>query len=378
MEKKQDKKKQIKKIKFYSLTKILSYDCIYNMIYGERSNGKTFAVHEYIIKRFWETGECGAIIRRWEIDFQGKNGQATFDGVVNADIIKKTTNGKWDGIRYYAGRWYFAKYDDKLDKVVTMEKPFCYAFALTMGEHYKSTSYTSVTTILFDEFLTRKSYVPDEFILFQNIISTIVRQRDNVKIFMLGNTVNNYSPYFEEMGIREHIKKMKQGDIEIVNYGESGLTLAIEYCGSNKEGKLSDKYFAFNNPKLKMITSGSWEMNIYPHLPYKYINDDVKFSYFVMFNGETLHCEIIEKKKGEVFTYIHRKTTPIKEDKDIVFSPEYSPSVYRARRITKPYLKIHKYILDFFKQEKVFYQSNEVGEIMRNYLDWCDNENLYR
>ena len=378
-----EKKQKKEKIKFYSLSKILSYNCIYNMIFGERSNGKTYAVHEYILKKFWNEHDQAALVRRWEEDFRGRNGQATFDGVVGSGFVEKLTKGEWTSIKYYAGKWYLARFDEKLNRVVQMEEPFCYGFALTMGEHYKSTSYTRVTTILFDEFLTREGYLPDEFISFQNVISTIVRQRDNVKIFMLGNTVNKYCPYFEEMGIRGHVEKMKQGDIEIVTYGESKLTLAIEYCATNKQGKESDKYFAFNNPKLQMITGGAWEMALYPHLPYKYSRQEVKFEFYIIFDHQTLHCEIIKLKRNKedknrigIFTYVHRKTTPIRDTKDIVFSTEFSTNPYHFRKITKPREKLDKKISRIFLNERVFYQSNEIGEVVRNYLEWCKSDSI--
>ncbi|MGC5276152.1 hypothetical protein ACPXAM_23725, partial [Escherichia coli] len=88
--------------------------------------------------------------------------------------------------------------------------------------------------------------------------------------YMLGNTVNKYCPYFAEMGL-EHIPKMTQGTIDVYAYGNSDLTVAVEYCKSpdSKVKEASHKYFAFNNPKLEMITGGAWELNIYPHLPYK-------------------------------------------------------------------------------------------------------------
>ena len=375
--------KKEEKVKFYSLSRILSFGCLYNMIFGERSNGKTYAVHMYMVDKFWNKGEQSAIIRRWEEDFRGRNGQATFDGIVSNGEIEKLTKGEWTTIRYFAGKWYFARFDEKLNRVISMEEPFCYGFALTMGEHYKSTSYTKITTILFDEFLTRDGYIPNEFVSFQNVLSTIIRQRDNVKIFMLGNTVNKYSPYFEEMGIRNHVEKMKSGDIEIVSYGDSGLTLAIEYCASTKQGKLSDKYFAFDNPKLKMITGGEWELALYPHLPYKYTRDEVKLEFFIMFDHQTLHCEVIKLKKKKddesrigVFTYVHRKTTPIQNEKDIVFSPTYSTNPHHFRKISKPREKLDRKISKIFLNERVFYQSNEVGEIIRNYLEWCQTDKL--
>ena len=191
-------------MKYYSLKKILQHNATYNVIFGERSNGKTFAVHEYGLKEFWEHGGQMAIIRRWQDDFIGKRGSTMFDGIVNAGVVERVTNGEWTGIYYFSSRWYLCRYED--GKRITMETPFAYGFAITSQEHDKSTSYPAVRTILFDEFLTRSAYIPDEFVLFCNVLSTIIRQRDDVKIFMLGNTVNKYCPYFKEMGMK-HIPR---------------------------------------------------------------------------------------------------------------------------------------------------------------------------
>ena len=68
---------------------------------------------------------------------------------------------------------------------------------------------------------------------------------------------------FAEMGLT-HIDKMKQGTIDVYTYGTSELTVAVEYCESMKGSKENNYYFAFNNPKLNMITSGAWELNLYP------------------------------------------------------------------------------------------------------------------
>lgn len=367
------KTKKEGKIKYYSLTNILSMNAIYNVIVGERSNGKTYSVEEYGLKEFCEKGHQMAIVRRWREDFVGKNGSAMFSALVANNLPAKFTDGQWTDIYYQASRWYLCKWDDKLNKRILQEKPFAYGFAISSGEHDKSTSYPDIKTILFDEFITRRAYIPDEFIEFQNILSTIIRERDDVKIFMLGNTVNQFSPYFSEMGLT-NITKMKQGTIDLYTYGTSELTVAVEYCASNKQGKKSDKYFAFDNPKLNMITSGAWELAIYPHLPYKYKSNEIEFTYFIEFYNNILQCEIINSQ-GNVFTYIHRKTTPLKYDyNDIVFTCSYNPSYLVRRKLTKPFDDIGKKIYYFFKTDKVFYQDNNIGEIVRNYLQWSDTD----
>ena len=207
-----------------------------------------------------------------------------------------------------------------------------------------------------------------------NVISTIVRQRSDVKIFMAGNTVNQYCPYFTEMGLT-HIKEMDKGAIEVYKYGESKLRVAVEYADSiSKKGKPSDIYFAFDNPKLTMITGGSWEMAMYPHLPYKYLPKDVIFTYFMRFNDELLQCKIINTNNS-LFTYIHRKTTPIQnEDKDIIYELEYDPRPNHIRNMRHCSLKLNKKIGQFFADNQVFYQDNEVGEIVRNYLVQCGHD----
>lgn len=356
------------KQKFYNLDPILKKQCQYNLIIGERSNGKTYSVLLYGLRKYVETGQQMAYVRRWREDFIGKRGSVLFDGHVKNGEIEKLTHGEYNGVYYFSSKWFLCLYEDG-ERVRVDEKPFCYAFSIASAEHDKSTSYPDITTICFDEFLTRKYYLPDEFVQFMNLLSTIIRQRNNVKIFMLGNTVNYYAPYFSEMGIK-HIKEMQQGDIDIYTYGDSKLQVAVELCKPNKNGKQSDFYFAFDNPKLSMITGGYWEVDLYPHCPCKYTPKEVYFKYFIDFNNELLECEIVRKNEG-VFTFIHPKTTDIKDKNAIVFSltDDYLPCHFKD--ITRPYTQKTAIIWEFFKRDLVFYSDNNTGEVVKNYLNVC-------
>lgn len=358
--------------KYYSLTNILKRNAQYNIIFGERSNGKTYACLKYGIEQYAKHGYEMAYIRRYREDFIGKRGASLFEAICGNGEIKKLTNGMWTDVYYYSSRWYFCKYVDGTR--ITDEKPFCYGFALSAAEHDKSTSYPNITTIVFDEFITRQNYLVDEFTILANVISTIIRQRTNVIIFMLGNTVNKYScPYITEMGLK-HFRDMKQGDIDIYKYGDSELIVAVEYCMPNKKGKPNNYYFAFDNPKLSMITSGEWEIEIYPHLPYKYKPKNVVCHYYICYLDMWLHAEIVVLPNC-TFTYIHPKTTPLSEydsNNTIIFSDKINPKPNYIRRINEPRTPAMKRIYEYYITDKVFYSSNEVGEIMRNYLNWCD------
>lgn len=374
------------RLNYYSLNRVLEEDCHYSMIYGERSDGKTFSVLEYGLLRYIFLGEKMAIIRRYDVDFQGKRGREVFKNFTEnakfGNMIKTFTEGKWSTIYYYSGCWYFAKRTEK-GELLREPDPFCYAFAITGQEHDKSTSFPRITTILFDEFITRGIYLPEEFVLFTNVLSTIIRDRDDVKIFMCGNTVNKYNLYFAEMGL-DNVRKMKQGDIQIYKFAvynklgektDKELKVCVNFSdGAGNKGKSSDVYFAFGNPKLQMITNGIWELAIYPHLPYKYTKDNICGEYFIVWEEDILHCEIIQQDMM-YYTYIHRKTTPIQDEKsDIVFTLDYNPAPNFRRKITNPPDEIGRKIYYFFKNDKVFYQDNEVGEIVRNYIQWCKSD----
>ena len=365
-------------MKYYSLTNILKKNARYNMIFGERSNGKTYSVLDYAVQRYFKTGKQIAVIRRWREDFKGKRGAAYFDNLVfngeGVNKIKEYSKGKYDHVTYISGRWFMAYYDDELEKNITAPEPFAFAFSLTEMEHEKGNSYPLVDTILFDEFMSRGMYLPDEFVLFMNTLSTIIRHRNDVKIFMCANTVDMIGcPYFKEMGLK-HVKEMKKGDIDLYEYGNSGLKVAVEYSDSpNKDGKPSDVYFAFDNAKLKMITSGEFELDFYPHLIDSIEKHQIVFSYFILFDDQLLQADIV-MRENETFTFIHPKTTPIKhENRDIIFTTDANPQFNYCGRLTKPINKAVRKLFWYYVANKVFYSDNEVGEVVAHYLYWCNN-----
>ena len=357
-------------MKYYSLNKINKKNATYNVIFGERSNGKTYATLKQVLENYFSDGSQFAYIRRWSVDVQPKRMNNLFNAIIEDGYLEKLSGGKFTAIFYRTGRFYLCTYNDKGKPIYNEEDIIGYAFSLSENEHNKANSYPRVTTIIFDEFLTNKIYLPDEFIIFMNTVSTIVRQRTNVKIYMLGNTVNKFCPYFKEMGLT-NILTMKQGTIDVYTYGETKLKVAVEYADSKKKFKKNNFYFAFNNPKLKMITGGSWELNIYPHAPVKWLPKNIMFTYFIDFNDSIYQCEIINKD-ANVFTYIHEKTTPIKNpDKDIIYTLDYNPKINYNINILKPLNDYQNKITWFFTHDRVYYQNNNVGDAINNYLKIC-------
>lgn len=360
------------KFRFYDIRETLKAypNAHYYVIYGERSNGKTYSSLDYALERFVKHGEQFAYVRRMGEDVRRKHMTVLFAGHESNGRISELTKGIFNGVEFIGGKFYLTGYDED-EKPIKMEEPCGFTFDLNSMEHYKSTSFPNVTTIIFDEFLSRVGYLPNEFILFQNTISTIVRLRTNVKIIMLGNTVNKYCPYFTEMGLT-HVREQKNGTIDVYHYGSSQLEVVVEYCESSEKrgGKDSNVYFAFDNPQLQMITAGEWEISIYPHLPAKYRPMDVIANVFFIFDGEILHGEIIDLDSGP-FMFIHRKTTQIKEELEEVVYCDFPSEKYNYKTaLTKHTDPLSRKVQQFIREGKVFYADNEVGEILRNYCVW--------
>lgn len=366
-------KKKTGKSGFFDPLKMLFYRTLYIIVYGERSNGKTFGSLLCAIIRYFLYGELFAYVRRWDEDFRPKAISRLFGGLEKLGVIAYLSGGEWNHIVHRSRMFYLASYDED-GKEILSETPIGYGFALTQMEHDKGGTYPpNVTTIVFDEFLTRGMYLPDEMALFANVLSTVLRDDGQAKIWMLGNTVSKYCPYFREMGLI-HIREMEIGGIQEYTGTREDCTIVVHWADGLPDGKETDKYFAFDNPKLKMITEGRFETAIYPHCPFEIAAADIVFTFFVDFDNNLLRGDVIVHDGCEFIMFVP-KTTELKyPDDELIYSDKHDSRMNWRRRITRPMNKTERAILDLIRAEKVFYSDNETGEIMRNYLNWCISE----
>lgn len=379
---------------FYSLKEILSRCPLakYYMIFSERSNGKTHSVLELALNEYLNQGKQLGIIRRFETDYLEGNAEEMMKTLTankyRGNIVEEMSKGKWNGFIWRQRKFTLCRRNADGEYEEIDSEPFAHTFYLAGAEHKKSVSYPKIKNVLFDEFLTNGLYLPNETVKFFSLVSTIVRLEDDVRFFLCGNTVSQYSPYFADFGI-DRVRQMKKGTIDIYKYGDSGLEVAVEYAEfpeTMKDGKRfkkkSDVYFAFkDNPHLKMITEGEWETNLYPHLPVDYHFWDVQYKFYIVFEGDNFECEFIVPDDGATlpFVYIHRKTTPIKDEENFkkgyyCFKQEYDNRPLFSRDMTKPRNRLEKKILGFFAEDRVFYQDNLLGESIRRYFEWCSQQ----
>lgn len=353
----------------------LRYKALYYIVMGKRSNGKTFSALDVCLEFYFDFGEEFVIMRRWESDLTGGLAAGFFTDLVAEGRIQYWSGGLWEDVSYFSGKYYLCRWeeDEKGNrKMIRDIKPFAYAVSLNNMEHYKGAKFPFVKNIIFDEFIGNVKPLKNEFaVYFQNMLSTIVRGKEDCRIFLIANTISTENEYFDEMGIYD-VESMQPGDVRLYQIGQTDEQIYLEF--SDAPGNLkANKYFAFNNPRLNVITGSGdgWALRLYPKAPFNWKEENVKFRYVINYNKKYLLCEVIEIN-NTMFTFVSKKTTPIKdENKDLIYSTEYDPRPNWRRSIKKPVDDLDRELLRFFRDGKVFYSSNYVGETCRKYFEWA-------
>ncbi len=362
------RKPQEAKSKWWDRTALDETGAVYRLAIGGRGIGKTYSVCRTILEQYLKKGKRSAYIRRYEEEITPKNIAALFNPHI--DYIVEASEGKYNAISYRAKEWHLC-YIDEDGKVLEKDPTaFCISAAINTWMTTKGQDRGEVSIILFDEFLIREQYLRDEFVDFMNVVSSLIRDRDGAIIYMLANSVSKYSPYWKEFGITG-IESMQQGDIRIYQYGESDLTLAIEYCADvSATDKVASKYFAFDNPRLKMVREGQWEILDYDRLPRgkSIFPADIRYKFYIDFNDHLL-CGNLVHQGSELFIFIHEQTKEIKIDrKTIIYTMKPTTELFHVHFLKDCPTEIHKMIRDLILKKAVFVSNNEVGEVFRN---WC-------
>lgn len=355
---------------FWNITPILKHKATYNIIYGQRGNGKTYGVCKKIIDEYLNTGTPSAYIRRLDEMIKPANIQLLFDP--HLDLIKKCTNGEYNCIIYRQHGFYLAFRDPETNLKLTQDpNPFCRTYSINTAETTKGQDAGPVKYIVFDEFITRSFYLTNEFILYQNLLSSIIRNRDGITIFMLANTVNKYCPYFREMGLTR-IATQKPGTIDIYKVGKTKTKIAVEYCDKAAATAKINHYFAFDNPELSMITAGAWEMSLYRHPPKGTATASAEFEFFVIFDTNVIRGAIYLHNDNPIIIF-SPKTTEIKDyDNQLIYGDKIdSTNPLHQTNLMYNETRAHQLIINLLKQHKTYFASNDVGEIVANWLKWA-------
>lgn len=348
----------------YNLDKIDNLNANYNLIYGEKSNGKSYQVkHKKGIEKYLKTGRRFILMRRWESDLTSAWIESYFSDV----DIQKLTNNKYNCVTKFRNELYLTTMTEDYKK--KRGEKIGYAIPISLEQRYSGASFLDVDDIIVEEFMSRGIYIVNEPSKLMTFYSTVDRKRGTTKLWLVGNTVSRVCPYLKEWGLYDIMKNQKQGDINttIIHNEENDVKIAVEYCRSS-----GGKTMAIGQAK-NMIDKGEWQTDIQPKLPKSYKAYDILFRFGFQYQSFKFICEYLvdkqEKKYPCWFIYPYNKNFG---DNFIVFSDEIKISPYWQRDIYNVTIKNEKlkHLFQTFREDKIFFSSDMCGTDFKQVIDF--------
>lgn len=376
----------------YNIDNIDSLGANINLIYGERSNGKSYQVkhkkgvlkyledtvtyHDNytdkgnIIKECIKKGSRFILMRRWREEISSDLIEKYFDDV---DIMKLTDN-KYNCITMFKKQLYLSIYNNEDGKIKRVER-IGYVVALSTEQKYAGGSFLDVTDIIFEEFMSRGIYINSEPSKLMNFYSTVDRKRGTTRLWLVGNTISKVCPYLTEWGLMDIIKHQKQGDINTLwiptgEFDEDGISVevkvAIEYCKSTGNssyviGKHAD-----------MLNKGEWQSDPQPHLPKSYKCYKILYRLVFLYQGFKFIGEyLMDNENKDTCWFVYPYEGKIK-DNILVFSDVIKTSPYWQKDIYNPLIKNDRLrdLLKTFKESNIFYASDMCGTDFKQVIDF--------
>lgn len=195
--------------KYYDPQPMESFNSLFNFIVGDRGLGKTFYYSKRRpIDRFLKHGEQFIYLRRYkdELKTLGEFFKDIEEFYPNNELKVKNRVFYCDG------------------------KVMGFAVPLSTANHYKSTAYPKVQSIVYDEFILEKGFVryaPNEVKSFLNFYETVARDRPDVKVFFLGNAISLVNPYFVHWKIMPNSKDRFTKVMKTERDGRKGRHLIV-------------------------------------------------------------------------------------------------------------------------------------------------------
>lgn len=369
-----------KKIVYYNLDNIDSENANFNLIYGERSSGKSYqlkhkkAINPYLesVKDSIKNARRFMLVRRWKEEIKPEKIEQYF---LDVDIYS-LTDGKYNCITLFKGKLWLSVYDPESKPQLKRGDYIGYVVSLSTEQTYAGASYLDVDNIIFEEFMARdRGYLgksePDKLM---NLYSTVDRKRGTTKLWLVGNTISRVCPYIEQWGLHEIVSNQKQGTIETTfvptgSYDDEGnpevIKIALEYCkstgtSSHVIGKHKD-----------MLNSGAWQSDPQPHLPMSYNEYDVMFRMLFKFQGFMFIAEYLFDNIDNYCWYVYPYKGEITSDllvisDEVRFDRHWQRNVYNID-IDNPTLKR---LLSTFRENNIFYASDLCGTDFKQAIDF--------
>ena len=357
-------KKDVKNL-HYNLDNIVKVNADINIIFGARSDGKSYQLkHKRGVEKYLKTGRRFILLFRLRENITNNLIEQYFQDV----DVDKLTNGAYNCITMYRGALYLSVFNVDTNKVEKRGDKIGYVRALSIEQNYAGGSYLDVDDIIFEEFVSRTNYLSNEPDKLMNFYCTVDRKRGTTKLWLAGNSISKVCPYFYEWGIDKVLRQMKQGEIKTFDKmatEDDKVVIAVEYC--KNFGKSSH---AIGNG-ANMMNSGAWQTSPQPHLPksqkeYRKVCEVVFYYKNMMFTGFLL-CD---NSNYDWFIAPRKKAI---DKKILVFSDVIKPDIRWQRDIYNmniPNKNLARFFRETFRENMIFFSDDVCGTDFKQVIDF--------
>lgn len=215
---------------YFSGKYILSKQAIFNIVFSDRSDGKTFDCKARALENYEKDKTITIYMRRYKSEITPKLYESFFDEVLKIKQYDRFNNwifkGSKNGIQVKTtpkGEW---------DWIILL-------VPLTMTGKLKSqiSEVHRIKEIDFDEYMPLDGkFIKDEITLMLEFWKSIDRDRESVQMLVLGNKISPFNPLFDYFNInlkieKDNIKLYKNGNLAVQIYSNK------EHRDARQKGK---------------------------------------------------------------------------------------------------------------------------------------------
>ena len=348
-------------------------NCGYVIDLSDRSRGKTTNKLLVGLILFKLYGINLHYIRQNSEDCELKAIRKLYETVLDYNYISKIFDDEFNDIRYVGKRWYLVKRDGS-ETLYQCEDDCTFCCGLNESDHLKSTyNAPRGDMIFFDEFIST-FYGASDFVRFNDICKTIIRERQSPVIFMSANTINKNSPWFDEFVIRKEIEPMKQGDAKLINSYDTHIYVELLTADNSEVRKAVNKRFwGFPNPKINAITGrGTWATDHYQRIPiYRDMDEDeqprtLQDVVFISMSGKLVKLKLVKDNNLGLCVFVTPAT--ITHDDSYILTADDITSkrtIFGLGRGTfiESYWRL-------YERNKFYYSNDTEGDFVKAYITY--------
>jgi hypothetical protein len=329
-------------VAWYDINKTLTYNCLFNIIIGNRGSGKSYGAKKRAVKLFLEKGHQFIYLRRFKDELDETKESYFNDIILNGEFPDNTI--KFENDMYFI--------DGKV---------FGYAMALTKAKDYKTISLPLVYLILFEEFLIEDNgyshYLKNEVKQFLGFYMSIDRYRE-VIVFFLANAVTMVNPYtmYWNLSLPYNSNIIRRGDVllQLVNDEEFIRERKNTRFGKLIEGTDFAEYAIENKfvaDKKDFICKKTEKCQYY---------------FTIKYNAE-LYGVWVDYDEGKFF--VSKDVDPYHKLIYSVTLDDHSPNTLLLKNVNK---SAHfKNFIDGYKEGIVYFENMKIKSVVYNVIKLC-------